>query len=94
MSSSLISSPQLVSAAAFTPQKGFVASAFLVGDGGAPSQQLVLEELPVKPFFFAAVDLIEHFLSMREETTASPVFPTAAPGESRPGGLGAGKDSI
>ena len=53
---------------------------------GAPSQQQVLEELPVKPFFFAAVDLIDHFL--REET------PTvlAAPGESRPGGIGAIKD--
>ena len=57
----------------------------MVGDG-APSQQQVLEELPVKPFFFAAVDLIDHFL--REET------PTvlAAPGESRPGGIGAIKD--
>lgn len=47
----------------------------------------VLEELPVKPFFFAAVDLIDHFLSLREET---PVL--ASPGESRPGGIGANKD--
>lgn len=73
---SLASSPQLVQAASFTPKKNFT-SAFLIAttssDSGAPSQQQqqVLEELPVKPFFFARLDLIEHLLSKRDEATGT-----------------------
>jgi len=41
--------------------------------------QRPLEELPVKPFFFASVDLIERFLRSQEKVA------TAEPsGESRP----------
>ena len=41
------------------------------------------EELPVKPFFFASVEFIEHFLFSREEGES---FVLPASGESRPDG--------
>ena len=47
--------------------------------GGAQA----LQELPVKPFFFAKVDLIEHFLEWREESRS---LLNTASGESRPDG--------
>lgn len=71
-------SPQLTSAS-FTPRQGLLGSFGVVG--GAPTQPL-LEELPVKPFFFASVDLIGHFLAHRDEKLASLV--SASSGESRP----------
>jgi len=49
------------------------------------------EELPVKPFFFASVQFIEHFLITREEAES---FVLPASGESRPDGDGAIKDDI
>ena len=52
----------------------------MAGDGTL--SQWVPDGLPEKPFFFASVDLIAHFLSTIEETSEAP----ASPGESRPGG--------
>jgi len=57
-----------ISAAPFTPQKSHLTSAGKsvppVWGTEAPQP---LKELPVKPFFFASVDLIEHLLAWSEE---------------------------
>jgi len=48
--------------AAFKPKKGLQQPGVGFALWGSP-----LQELPLKPFFFASVDLIEHLLNWREE---------------------------